>query len=521
MSSSSLERRIIIGLIVSTEYIQKIRDRWKTEYIQSSAAKRLSSWCIEHYDEYQKAPFKDIEGIYFEKLRTTSIPKDLAEEIEEDILPDLSDEYEKGLPFNLDYLYKQTRNYFKERRLELHNEEVQDLIDEGDLDAADALAESYKAEIDVEEEGLELGSERSLIEMRNAFNQNLQHVVTYPGTLGEMWNDQFVRGGFVAFMGPEKRGKTFRLMDIAMRAVTKRANVAFFQAGDMTEAQQLKRIGVYLARKSDKQKYCGATFVPVKDCLLSQLNQCDSTDRESDTGPLEHLTRSDDDSPFKVRPRININELVKAFYKDKGYAPCYNCPKWMSHGAIWLKQRAAVRPLQANEAETALDKFFKKHKKRFKLSTHVSKTLTVRKMKAILDIWEKQDGFVPDLIALDYADLLEDETKEFRHKQDSIWAQLRGLPQDRNCLLITATQADASSYTQDRLGMSNFTEDKRKLAHVTAMYGLNQDAKGREKAMGLIRINEIVVREGDFASKNQVYVMQNLQCGRPFMGSFK
>ena len=50
-------------------------------------------------------------------------------------------------------------------------------------------------------------------------------------------------------------------------------------------------------------------------------------------------------------------------------------------------------------------------------------------------------------------------------------------------LVVTATQADANSYDRTSLKMSNFSEDKRKLAHVTAMYGLNQDPAGREKGI--------------------------------------
>ena len=96
----------------------------------------------------------------------------------------------------------------------------------------------------------------------------------------------------------------------------------------------------------------------------------------------------------------------------------------------------------------------------------------------------------------------------------------RALSQERHALLITATQADAESYKKGRLSLSNFSEDKRKLAHVTAQYGLNQDPQGREKKLGIMRINEIVVREGEFSADNEVYVLQDLAAGRPFLESF-
>ena len=87
--------------------------------------------------------------------------------------------------------------------------------------------------------------------------------------------------------------------------------------------------------------------------------------------------------------------------------------------------------------------------------------------------------------------------------------------------MLTATQADAESYKKGTLSLTNFSEDKRKYAHVTAQYGLNQDPYGREKKLGVMRINEIVVREGEFSADNEVYVLQDLTMGRPYLESFR
>ncbi|HSH50404.1 MAG TPA: hypothetical protein VK982_01635, partial [Bacteroidales bacterium] len=206
-TNASLERRIIIGLIVSTDYIQQVLRIWKPEYLQSSIAKTLGIWCMEYYEKYEKAPHSNIEGIYIEKLRNGSISKDIAEEIEEDILPDLSEEYERVEMFNVQYLLDQTRTYFRERQLLLHSEEIKALIDQNEIEEAETKAEAFNSQPGNIEIGLELGSEESLEDVDAAFNQTTQRVLTYPGALGEMWNDQMARGNFVALMGPEKRGK--------------------------------------------------------------------------------------------------------------------------------------------------------------------------------------------------------------------------------------------------------------------------------------------------------------------------
>jgi len=52
------------------------------------------------------------------------------------------------------------------------------------------------------------------------------------------------------------------------------------------------------------------------------------------------------------------------------------------------------------------------------------------------------------------------------------------------------------------------------------MYGLNQDKDGREKQIGVLRINELVKREGGFDTSFIVTVLQRLELGRPFLGSY-
>src|SRR5512133_3530071 len=118
-----IERKIIIGLITSTEYCSRIKGQWDIKLIESATAKRISSWCWEYFDQYGKAPGADIESIYFTKLKEDRLPKELAEEIEQDILPDLSKESVKD-PINVEYLVGKTNEYFAERHATLFNDDI-------------------------------------------------------------------------------------------------------------------------------------------------------------------------------------------------------------------------------------------------------------------------------------------------------------------------------------------------------------------------------------------------------------
>jgi len=511
-----IERKILIGLITQTEYLRQLQADWNAEYIESATARMVAQWCWEYFDKFHKAPDRDIENIFIEKLRK-NLKKEIGEEIGNDILPSLSEEYEKDGINNIQYLIEQTKDYFKERQLIIHNETIAQLLSKNKINEALKLAQEFKLKTSEKDENeLDLSNEIVLSKIDSAFDTTYQNVISFPGALGEFWNDQLVRGGLIGVLAPEKRGKTFWLLEFMMRAFSQNRKVAFFQAGDMTENQMLIRICVYLAKKSNKEKHCGIKYIPVQDCIKNQTDNCEKRIRECNFGVF---AMSEDE----VRKNITLKELKEAYEEYPDYKPCFNCVEWTKnkYGAVWLKKENIKSPLTVREAKRKVKRFFINSKLSVKLSTHVNTTLTISKIKEILNKWKTEEEFTPDIILIDYGDLIVPETRgEFRHQQNEIWKQFRGLSQEGNCLVIVPTQSDTDSYKRDRLGMDNFNEDKRKFGHVTAMYGLNQDVAGREKEIGLMRLNKIVVREDDFHVTHEVTVLQKLEIGRPFLGSY-
>jgi len=136
-----MERKIIIGLITSTNYLKEIHSIWNPQLIESSTAKQIAGWCWEYYDKYRKAPGKDIEDIFYKKLKT--LPKDVGEDIESNILPNLSEEYTRK-KFDLKYLVDETKKYFSERNLLLYTETIQSLINSDQLTEAQKAVNEFK-----------------------------------------------------------------------------------------------------------------------------------------------------------------------------------------------------------------------------------------------------------------------------------------------------------------------------------------------------------------------------------------
>jgi hypothetical protein len=215
-------------------------------------------------------------------------------------------------------------------------------------------------------------------------------------------------------------------------------------------------------------------------------------------------------------------DLVEAHNDYPDYQPCYNCSEYNSNswGAVWLKPQN-IKMITVNQATKVMNDYFLNKNKNFRLLSYANGTFTTKELCRVLSRYKQKENWIPDVIIIDYADLVVNNHRtEERHKQNEVWKELRRINQETDCLMLTASQADADSYERSLLKLKNFSEDKRKYSHCTAFYGLNQDKDGREKKLGIMRINELILREDEFDVNKTVTVLQNLKKGRPIVGSF-
>src|SRR5690606_18755105 len=162
----------------------------------------------------------------------------------------------------------------------------------------------------------------------------------------------------------------------------------------------------------------GKMYEPVRDCVKNQLDTCDLKERECDYGPFEGKGEN------FLRKEITYENLIKVVNENKDYKPCHNCSKyWTSPwGAVWLKQIDTGPPLSYGKAKKLMKKCFSERNRNFKLSTYTSGSLTAGEINATLDLWERRDGFVADLIVVDFADIMASEIRAaFRHQENDKW----------------------------------------------------------------------------------------------------
>jgi len=149
-----------------------------------------------------------------------------------------------------------------------------------------------------------------------------------------------------------------------------------------------------------------------------------------------------------------------------------------------------------------------------RIESRPTNTFTVSKLEEFIALLEKEDGCIPEVIIVDYADLLRSEYRgtEERHRLNSIWADLRRLSLQLDCAIITASQSGRSTLKGDKdVSGADISEDSRKIAHVTKMMTLNQSKE--EKADGIMRVESEIQRDGA-AVYGQVVCLQALDIGQ-------
>ena len=122
-----------------------------------------------------------------------------------------------------------------------------------------------------------------------------------------------------------------------------------------------------------------------------------------------------------------------------------------------------------------------------------TKSATVNTIKAHLDRCHIQ-GFKPDVIVVDYADLLRGNGKEIRHELGNIYEDLRGLAGEYEIPVWTASQANRSALEDDVIGAEKIAESYSKI--MTADFVLSLSRKIEDKVAGTGRWHVIKNRFG-------------------------
>lgn len=452
------ERRILIGMIVDKIVLSKISSIWERNLFKTKWCNLISKWCIRYFRKYEDAPRGQLQTL-FESWAESTQDKDTAEMIGT-FLSSLSDEYEElGKDLNSEYVIDLAGKHFNKVRLERLADTIQEHILSGKVLEAQAKVNAFgNIEIGVGS-GVDVFQDRNIIE--EAFGEQIDPLIVYPSALKNFFGNTLARDSFVVFMGPEKSGKTFWLIDISFRGMLQRRKIAFFEVGDMSQNQIMRRLMVRVAKR------------PLYSCSVQY--------------------------PIHIERDIGSKRAEVMFKK-----------KQFQGNLSWRKAWKSCQEMMKSKV--------KSQESYFRLSTHPNDSVSVFDIRDILNRWGR-DGWVPDVVVIDYADILKMDVPGL-DKRDQInrtWQQLRALSQSFHCLVVAATQSDTASYKMETMQKGNFSEDKRKHAHVTGTVGLNQTKE--ENKLGVMRLNWIVAREMRFNSHKCCHVAGCLDIANPAIKS--
>lgn len=460
---STEERLVVIGMIMSPGVLSEIAAQWDKSQggmFRARWGNLIARWCLEHWENHKEAPKKTIQ-VYFDTWAKKHSKDEATINLVEKLLGSLSEQFEADEEvesINVEYVLKVAAKQFNVVRLQRVIEVVEQLIEIGEVEQADETIHAHtKIQYGIRTNVNFLNEVDS---HQNVFEEEERDLFTYPGDLGAFFRGELTRDAFLAFLAPEKRGKTWWMIDMALRAVKSRRRVAFFSVGDLTEVQMLRRM--YIAVSGHPWK-ASTILYPDKFRYIENMGWVN-----------DRVQRVfDQDLSWQISKR-SCDRLLKRFVRSK-------------HSY-------------------------------FKLFTAPAGTFSVDDIRGALSRTD-DEFWTPDVIMVDYADILcpKRGLSDMRERINNIWMDLRALSQERKALVVTATQANAKSYDAHSLTRNNFAEDKRKFAHVTSMIGINQTPT--EKQSGVFRLNQILSREGTLSEYDQVVVGGCLSIGRPAIKS--
>jgi len=453
------QKMIMMSLIVSEKFCKEIIPILDIDYQLVSQTftgfyRTVLDWISEYYKKYKTSPGKDIKQIFETKTSTDKFEANERELIGQ-FIANLNDKFVREKNFNEDYVLDQARNYLRIANLELLQLRIDEAKANGNIDLAEALINSFK-KIEKETSNINLVDVfQDVDRVIEILSEEDEYIFKWPGYLNRFIGG-LSRGSFVCVTGPGKRGKSWWLKEIALTALFQGLRVAIFNL-EMTEKEYLKRIAQNVcgevSSKKNKEKLVQVPYFVPGENGIENINYREYKKTGIDT--------------VKVRKKlVELRSMIRA-----GQLKIFSCP---------------------------------------------TDSLTVPGLKSELD---KQviSGFSPDIIVVDFADILADtEKNEYRHAIDKKWKQLRGLALSSHSIVVTGSHSNSGTFKKN-VGQADVSEDYRKVNHVTHMIGLNQTPV--EKRAGVMRINVLANRTKYFNVEDYAVVLQNLHIGKCIIDS--
>jgi len=217
------EIQICLNAITNDDFISEYSQFHDSELLNVEMVANVCDWCVDYYREFEKAPRKNIQKIFINKI------SGLSEEVQEqtkDFLSNLSDKYEKlSVVEDVDFEIKEAVEHLQRNRLKQTAMSITDSLD--NIERAKEIVENHTNITLESNKVLDFFEDDEAIE--SAFRNVTEPLLKYSGAFGQMFNEFLTKGALVGIMAPEKRGKTFFTINILLQALKYMNNVVYFR----------------------------------------------------------------------------------------------------------------------------------------------------------------------------------------------------------------------------------------------------------------------------------------------------
>lgn len=489
---NSVEDQIVLAMIVSTEFNNKIDHIFRPDFMLNPYSKTVTKWCRDYFKEYRKAPGMNVKAVY--ELEKGNLDK-AESEIIKVLLSKLNDTYVSGDGINHEYIYDKTLDYFNERELDIRLDKALKMKQAGRIKEA--------REVITEKSHLE----KVISRWETAFDpydvvetykeSDAKIVSAFPGILGDLIGP-LERGWLFGLIGAFKRGKTFYMLDLAVHTLMRRRNVAFISL-EMTAEGIKERLYKRITGLGDEDQY----LFPMFDCRLNQTGEC---------------TRRERTNTVAIR---EAGEFIET-KEHVGYQPCFFCrnkyPKVYKPDVWYEPIRTPVFSLKT--VQKKIRAFSTMYGNRLRIKSYPRFSATLDDIARDLDTLEHLEGFIPDLIVVDYATIVrpgKDSSKDKRDAIDYIWKTLAQMASERHCLVVSASQGTRDSLKKFQMGETDIAEWIGILGHVDVFSAISQT--DYEKGRGVIRFNVLEHRHREYSPNKSVMVLQHVRTGQTYLDS--
>jgi hypothetical protein len=491
-------------MITSTDFLKSIIPIAEKDHFLSTFSQRLFIWIKEYYEQYGQAPNRHIQDIV--NTKKARIKNEDAELIEL-FLVNLNRHFEEG--FNEEYYADKAIQYLEKRALIVHAEKILSLTTLGQIE------EAKKVQTDYKKIAKTFGAAVNPLDptfIESVFNkQDGDNLFRFPGVLGDLFG-WFCRGHFVIVQGPYKIGKSYTFQ--LFREIGMLNNLRVLDINlEMSERQLALRMFKGMTGLTEEEDEILNVSWPVFDCLHNQIGSCPYPERTTGNG-IKLYTLGD------LKPTPNISP-------PKGYKICDVCRnknEWKKDFVedIWyetIENSEYVNPAIVKRKGAAIQRQYG-DLIRFKCFPRGS--ANVDDIRRLLDMLEYTEGFIPDVINVDYAKIMapEYDAKAFNEEGqlDKTMVALAGLADERHCLVTTASQINKEAIKRGKARMGDASQSTRAIyAHAALVIGISQTDE--EEAFNAKRFNVIVSRFKQFNTSLEVRVLQQLSVGQPYVDS--